>query len=357
MTVITVDVDPPYDVHVGAGALTNVAPSIAHASSCAVIADQRAFELHGDKLGTLSRLARLDLPRGEAAKDFPVLERALEFLAREQLDRSACVVVFGGGAACDLGGLAASLYMRGIGVVHCPTTLLAQVDASVGGKTAINLSTGKNLAGTFHQPRAVFADTSTLETLDEDQLRSGFGEIVKTALICAPSLFERVEASTRALLARDRNVLTELIASCVRVKASVVASDERDFGARKVLNLGHTFGHAIETAAGHGRVPHGVAVAVGVVLALRTSCEIGLANDAKLLERTQALLERLRLPNSLGELRARSRLRLTADELLDAMRSDKKGRRAEPLFVLPRAIGSLELDVRVTRDVLARVCA
>jgi 3-dehydroquinate synthase len=322
-------------------------------SACAVLADPRASALHATRLRGFERVPRLELPAGEAAKGLDVLARALKFFAANGLDRGALIVTFGGGATCDLGGFAASVYMRGIDVVHCPTTLLAQVDASVGGKTAINLPAGKNLAGTFHQPRAAFADTAVLATLDEAELRSGLGEVVKSALLAPPGLFERLESNVAALLARDVETLADVVASCVRVKAGIVAIDERDFGARKVLNLGHTFAHAIERVAGFGTIPHGVAVAAGLTLALETSRAVGLLEDRELPARVAELLARLGLPSSLAELRVSTRLALEPDALLAAMKLDKKSRASQPRLVLPRAIGSLEIDVAVERAQIA----
>ena len=341
-----VELSPPYPVYVGPGVLERLGDGLPDGSRSALLADERALELHGSRLGALGDAPRMSLPRGEAAKTFAVLERALEFLAGSGLDRHATVVVLGGGAACDLGGLASSLYMRGIATIYCPTTLLAQVDACVGGKTAVNLRSGKNLAGTFHQPSAVYADTATLATLDEAEFRSGLGEVVKTALIAGRALFERLEDSSDALLAGDPETLAALVVSCVRVKARFVVDDERERGPRKVLNLGHTFAHAIEQVAGHGRVPHGVAVAVGIALALDTGRALGLLRDEALPGRVTRLLGRLGLPASLAELRGASGCALPADELAAAMRLDKKSRAAEPRLVLPRAIGALELDVQ-----------
>jgi len=352
---IEVEVRPPYFVHIGASVLGEVRARLASYSSAVLICDAHAAQLHASKLVGCERLARLDLPRGEAAKDLATLERALDFLAQNSLDRGSLVIAFGGGAACDLAGFAASIYMRGIAVVHCPTTLLAQVDASVGGKTAVNLRAGKNLAGTFHQPRAVFADVSTLATLEEAEMRSGLGEVVKSALIAPPGLLERIESSVDAIGARDVEVLADIVASCVRLKARIVVEDEREFATRRVLNLGHTFAHAIEHVAGYGRVPHGVAVAVGITLALETSRALGMLNDPALPERVSRLLERLGLATSLAQLRQANTHALAASDLLAAMRLDKKSRNSEPALVIPRAVGTLDIDVRVDPRTLLSV--
>ena len=243
-----------------------------------------------------------------------------------------------GGTILDLGGLAASLFMRGIAFVPCPTTLLAQVDAAVGGKTAINLRQGKNLAGTFHQPLQVLTDTDTLSTLPDSELRSGLGEVVKTALVGDPQLLVLLEESAAAL---ELEVLEEIVLRCVRVKGGIVAADEREAGRRAELNLGHTFGHAIEHSAGYGRVPHGEAVATGVVLAVEAARQLGLLEDLELGPRLVRLLERLSLGSSLKAMRETHGVELATADLLRAVRHDKKGVSRTPRFVVPRAAGNL----------------
>jgi 3-dehydroquinate synthase len=344
---IEVGLEHPYRARVGPGCLSEVSELASAWSSCAVLTEAYVAGLHGDRLG-LGDAPWIQVPRGEPAKSFSVLEDALEEMAAAGLDRKSLLVTFGGGAVSDLGGLAASLFMRGIDVVHCPTTLLAQVDAALGGKTAVNIGQGRNLAGTFHQPRAVFADTATLSTLDDGALRSGLGEAVKAALLGAAGLFETLEERAEDLLARDQDALAEVVASCCRLKARVVEADERERGRRKELNLGHTFGHAIEVASEFG-IPHGVAVAVGLALALECSRRLDLLEDRELPGRTSRLLERLGLPRSLAA------LAIPASGIVDRMSLDKKRAGSEPRFVLPRAIGRMELDVRVAPEVLAQV--
>jgi len=286
-----------------------------------------------------------------------VLERVLDFASEAQLDRKSCLVTFGGGVMTDLGGLAASLFKRGIDVVHAPTTLLSQVDASVGGKTAINLAAGKNLAGTFHQPRAVFCDTDTLTTLTDADWLSGLGEIVKTAWIGGIESLNLLEESAAQLTAKDAGTVASLVAECIWIKARVVAEDPREQGARRALNLGHTFAHAIEKAAGYGTLPHGVAVACGLGLAFALSDEIGHLANATDRERVERLLAALGLPRTLAELRERFDVTLRADELLPAFAHDKKGSVGKPEFVLPTRPGELELAVRLEDGVLAAFLA
>jgi 3-dehydroquinate synthase len=352
---VQVALEPPYRIAIGSGVLSTAIAAAGGATGIALIADARAAELHAHRIQAPSGLPRLDLPAGEAAKELAVLGRALDFLAQSGLDRSSCVLVLGGGAACDLGALAASLYMRGIAVVLCPTTLLAQVDASVGGKTAINTAWGKNLAGTFHQPRAVIADVDTLSTLDEEDYRSGLGEVAKCAVLGGEQAFRNLEESADALLARHPDALQDTVAACVALKARIVASDERESGPRKQLNLGHTFAHAIERVAGYGAIPHGIAVACGLSLAAETSRACGLLADPATIERLRALLARLGLPADLAALRRRHALE--PDALLRSMRSDKKNRAARIRLVLPRTLGAVEHDVEVDDGVLLRVLA
>ena len=341
---IRVEVELPghaaYPVLIGAGALDELR---AHAGERPFgIVDLPVFEAHGTLLGPLKCVAVA--PSGEAAKDWETLELILSCMAHEQLDRGSVALALGGGSTLDVAGLAASLYMRGIRIVYCPTTLLAMVDASVGGKTAINLAEGKNLVGTFHQPSAVLADTRTLATLPDAEWRSGLGEVVKAALVEGEELLALVECNAPALAERDLAAVEPVIAACVRSKARVVASDERESGPRKALNLGHTFAHALEKVAGFGTLPHGVAVACGLALALEASERTGLLEDRSLRARIDELNRALQLPCSLGELRM-SHGSLPAPELLVAMRHDKKASAGRPTFVLPRAAGSLELAV------------
>lgn len=352
---LTVGVTPPCAVHVGPGAIERLVEIVTPFGARAVLTDARVEALHGERLGVLGAAPRLALEPGEASKDLRGLGRVLDFLAGAGLDRGALLVTFGGGVVSDLGGLAASLYMRGIAVVHAPTTLLAQVDAAIGGKTAVNLRAGKNLAGTFHQPRAVLADTRLLSTLDETDLRSGLGEVVKSALLSGEADLARLERDASRLSARDADALADAVAACVALKARLVAADERELGARRALNLGHTFAHAVEHAAGYGRIPHGVAVAAGLATALRLSRALGLLREAGLPERTEELLARLGLPRGLSDLRSGYGTALAPADLLSAMRLDKKGRGGRPRFVLPAAAGETLLDVEVPERALEQL--
>ncbi|MEW6071340.1 MAG: 3-dehydroquinate synthase [Planctomycetota bacterium] len=335
----------PYPVVVGPGALAEAAGTAHGASAVAVLSDAHVAPLHAARLGPLAAAPTHVVAPGEGAKSFAVLEQVLDFLAAADLDRHSVLVALGGGVVGDLGGLAASLYMRGIDVVQCPTTLLAMVDAAVGGKTAVNLAAGKNLAGTFHAPRAVFADPTVLATLPPEEYLSGLGEVVKTALVGDAALLALLEARSAAVGRREPALLGEVVERCVRVKAGVVGRDEKEDGERKTLNLGHTFAHGIERAAGYGAIPHGVAVAAGLGLALRASARLGRLADAALPARVAALLARLGLPPDLAALRRRYGCALPPAALLAGMRHDKKGRAGAPALVVPCAAGVVEWDI------------
>lgn len=353
---VTVGGASPYEVAIGPGVLAGVARAAGEASALAVVADEAVAPLHARRLGAAGE-APLLLAAGEATKSFARLEALLEALAERRLDRRACLVALGGGATCDVVGLAASLYLRGVAVVHCPTTLLAQVDASVGGKTAVNLRAGKNLAGTFHAPRAVLADTETLATLPARELASGLGEVVKSALVGDGELLALLEREAPRLLARDPALLALVVERCVRVKAAVVAADEREQGERRVLNLGHTFAHALEHAAGYGVLPHGIAVGTGLALALAAAARAGVLEDADLPGRVGRLLERLGLFPGLDALRRAFGVPLPRERVVAAFAADKKGARGSPLFVLPRRTGALATDVPLAPELLDALLA
>ncbi len=343
----------PYVATVGRGLLASVA--LRAGGSAAVLTDRNVAPLHAARLGSLARAPLLALEPGEGSKTLATVERVLDFLAASDLDRRSTLVALGGGVVGDVAGLAASLYMRGIALVQCPTSLVAQVDAAIGGKTGVNLAAGKNLAGTFHPPRAVIADVETLATLPEREFRAGLGEVVKTALVGDPGLLALLEERAPAVLARDPELLIEVVARCVRVKGAIVARDERERGERKQLNLGHTFAHALELAAGFGRIPHGEAVAVGILLALEASAHGGVLRDPELPSRVARLFERLGLPSSLARLRERLATPLEPSAILSASRHDKKGAAGSPAFVLVEAAGKLVVDRVLPPATLARI--
>ena len=276
------------------------------------------------------------VPAGEASKCLEVLGGLLEAILARGIERSTPVLAFGGGVVGDLGGFAAATLLRGLDLIQIPTTLLAQVDSAVGGKTGINSRHGKNLIGSFHQPRLVLSDTGVLATLPARDVRAGYAEVVKYGLIDRPAFFAWLEANGPALLAGDRGLRQTAIVESCRAKAAIVAADEREQGRRALLNLGHTFAHALERLVGYGdTLLHGEAVAVGMVLAFRLSVRQGLCPEADL-ERLRAHLRAVGLPD------ARARIPggpFPAAEMIAAMQADKKVEAGRPRFVLTRGIG------------------
>ncbi len=354
---IQVGTDPAYPVHVGAEVLGLVDSFSREAENRFLLADQRVFALHGHRLTGLGSCPRLEVTGGESIKCISTLEDVLDAMAAAGLARSSTLITLGGGTVCDLGGLAASLFKRGCGLIHCPTTLLAQVDASVGGKTGLNLAAGKNLAGTFYQPQAVFACTDALETLDQEEWSSGLGEALKTCLLAGDASLGKLEESAPSLMTRESAPCEEVIRMCIQTKAELVALDPLDRGPRRALNLGHTFAHAIEHCAGFGRIPHGVAVAVGVTLAVQASLIQNRLHESKLPSRLGDLLKSLGLPTSLDKLRRQSGCRLPASHLVASLAQDKKAEVGRPEFVLLRAPGQPDLGVHIPKDELLALLA
>jgi 3-dehydroquinate synthase len=283
------------------------------------------------------------IPDGETFKSWATLHDVLTQLLEQKAERSTTLVALGGGVVGDLCGFAAAIYQRGIPFVQVPTTLLAQVDSSVGGKTAVNHPLGKNMIGAFHQPCAVVIDTDCLRTLPGRELAGGLAEVIKTAAIRSVDFFEWLEANLPRLLARDTDALVHAVTESCRIKAEIVAADEREGGERALLNLGHTFGHAIETGLGYGEWLHGEAVAAGMVLAARLSQRLGLFADADV-TRLVALLERAGLPVEAP--------RLGVERYLELMGRDKKVVGGSMRFVLLRSLGDAFVSVDVPEQAL-----
>jgi len=283
------------------------------------------------------RVVEVVLPDGEAHKTLANVSRILDVLVANRFGRDACVVALGGGVVGDVAGFAAACYQRGIAFVQVPTTLLAQVDSSVGGKTGVNHVGGKNLIGAFHQPAAVIADTSTLDTLPERELRAGLAEVVKYGLICDRDFLAWLEQHVDALLARESAALAQAIRRSCELKAQIVARDEREHGERAWLNFGHTFGHAIEAATHYTSWLHGEAVAAGMLIAADFSRACGRLTAADV-QRIGQLLSRLQLPLDVRAIRA--------TDALELMRMDKKVQSGRIRLVLLDRIGT----ARVTAD-------
>jgi 3-dehydroquinate synthase len=324
--VITVPVragERRYDVSIGSGLIERAGellPDLPRARRAFAVSDPVAADLYGDPLAAALAARGWDsvplrVPQGEEAKTLQVTEMVYRQLAAQEAHRDDVVLGLGGGAAGDLAGFVGATYMRGLHVVQVPTTLTAQVDAAIGGKTAVNLPEGKNLVGAFHQPDAVIADVGTLATLGERDLRSGLAEVAKYGLTLDPEILPIIEERAEAIWSRDPDVLEGLVARCVRCKASVVEADERDTGRRLLLNYGHTLAHALERLEAYGGRSHGEAVAVGMVFAARLSEVLGIGGP-------ELVQRHLRIVGMLG-LEPEGRLP-GVDAILGAFRLDKK---------------------------------
>lgn len=349
-----------YSVRIGAGLLAGLGAHVRDA--CGIQGVGRALVITDSNVAPLYRAAAkaslaeaglrasdIVVPAGEESKSLEVLGEVWEAMAGLGLSRDCVVVALGGGVVGDLAGFAAAAYMRGVDVVQVPTTLLAMVDSSVGGKTAVNLEAGKNLVGAFKQPAHVCADTSTLDTLPEREWRCGFAEVVKSAAIDSDDFFFWMADHAEALAAHDADAVAEAIARCVVFKADVVAADKTESrGVRECLNYGHTLGHAIEKLAGYGTFTHGEAVAEGMRFAARLAQDAAGAS-AEFVQAQDELLDALGLPA----------LDWTADpaDLLDAMKRDKKARGGHVRFVLPRDVGDWQLAEVPDEDILAHLRA
>lgn len=351
MTSVRVEIPPQgYDVIVGpvASGLERIR-DIARGSTPVLVSDSRVFALHGASIAEALGADPILVPEGEAAKDWAELHQLLAELARRQVTRSTPIIALGGGSVGDLAGLAASLFMRGCPVIHIPTTLLAQADSAVGGKTAIDAFGEKNLIGTFHQPTLVIADPAFLDTLDLRQLRAGYAEVIKYGLIDDPAFFAWCEANGRGLLAGHPDLRHHAIETAVRAKARIIAGDVADrSGKRALLNLGHSFAHAIEAEAGLGNVLHGEAVALGISLAFRFSTEAGICPAAEA-DRIVSHLSGIGLPTRLSDVGLAGR----QDRLVGWMARDKKNQAGRFTLVLARGIGRAFLEPNVDARRLA----
>jgi 3-dehydroquinate synthase len=345
-----------YDIELGAGNLLEVGRFVADrcdASHAVVITDEHVEKPHAmlaaeSVAQTATAVDLVVIEPGEQSKCVPTASELWEKLLDLGADRKTAVVAVGGGVIGDLAGFIAATYARGIPFFQVPTTLLAQVDSSVGGKVGINLPAAKNMVGAFLQPRGVLIDTATLATLPDSEYRAGLGEVVKYGVILDAALFEFLEVNAGRILRRDPAALRHVIARCCRLKADIVEQDEREVsGLRAVLNYGHTFGHALESLTGYGTLLHGQAVAMGMVCAARLAERLGRI-DASVADRQQKLLAAFGLPTHLPE--------VDADDILRAMMHDKKARHGELRFVLPTRLGHAELvggvEIEKIREVL-----
>ena len=342
-----------YPVFVGSGILRHLPcllTRLAPAHRYFLITDSCVAPLHGGAIQRSLRKAGLEtdllmVPAGERSKTREMKARLEDRMLARGGGRDSAILAVGGGMISDLAGFTAATYLRGIPFVALPTTLLAMVDAALGGKTAVDHARGKNLIGAFHHPKAVLAEVQVLRTLPERQYRSGLAEVVKTAVVGDAGLFRRLERSTAAILSRHPDALVEVITACCRLKAAVVEDDEREAGRRAILNFGHTLGHALELLSGY-RLTHGEAVAVGMVMEARAAEASGVLMRGEAM-RIEALLARLGLPVSPPK-------RFDVATILAAARADKKSRQGTLFYALPRKIGRMAGSPgRITRSLPA----
>ena len=326
-----------YDILIGPGLLDAAASwqGLPRAAAALIVSNETVAPLYLQRLqAQLSpHYARVDtvlLPDGEQYKDWASMNRIVDHLLATACDRKTVLFALGGGVIGDMTGFAAAIYMRGVPFVQVPTTLLAQVDSSVGGKTAINHPLGKNMLGAFYQPARVIADLDTLDSLPQRELSAGLAEVIKYGPIADAAFLDWIEANIGALLARDKGALAYAVKRSCEIKAWVVGQDEREQGLRAILNFGHTFGHAIETGLGYGEWLHGEAVGCGMVMASDLSVRLGLM-PAEFLPRMQRLIERAGLP-VVGP-------KLGAERYLELMRVDKKSEGGAIRFVLIEGVG------------------
>ena len=338
-----------YRIVVASGALQSVGERLRElrlGSRAALVSDGAIMRLYGKTVVASLESAgftvtTIDVPEGEAAKTLAVAEHCWDRLLTAGLDRTSTVLALGGGAVGDVAGFAAATYMRGINFIQLPTTVLAQVDASIGGKTAIDHPLGKNMIGAFHQPRLVVVDPAVARTLPEREFRSGLAEIVKHGIVLDADYFAELERDLAPLAARDLGVLERIIGGSCRLKAAVVERDEREAELRHVLNYGHTIGHALEAATGYTRYAHGEAVSLGIVAEARLARRLGIADD-ETTTRQERMLETLGLP-----VRAPS---IDVEPIVSAMARDKKAKDGRVPFVLAPRIGAFRIvyDVPTT---------
>jgi 3-dehydroquinate synthase len=337
-----------YPIHIGADLLQRAELYRPHlgGGSAAVVTNDVVAPLYLKKMATAletagARVTEIIVPDGEQTKSWQTLESVFDALLAARCGRDTLLVALGGGVVGDLAGFAAAIYQRGMPLLQIPTTLLAQVDSSVGGKTAINHARGKNMIGAFHQPRAVICDIKTLDTLPERELRAGLAEVIKYGLALDPAFVDWLEPNIDKLLCKDRGALGYAVKRCCELKAQVVAADERETGVRALLNFGHTFGHAIEAGTGYGTWLHGEAIAAGMVMAAELSSRLNLLKEAEV-ARVRRLLGRAGLPTA-GPA-------LAPEQLMELMTVDKKAAQGKIRFVLLEGVGHATLRGGIDQD-------
>jgi 3-dehydroquinate synthase len=346
MKVLQVELDNArnYPIYIGSGLLEQADLLTRHIRSkqVAIVSNETIAPLYLAALQQVLAEYQLEvviLPDGEQFKTLTYLERIFDALLAKKFSRNATLIALGGGVIGDMGGFAAACYQRGIAFIQIPTTLLAQVDSSVGGKTGVNHPLGKNMIGAFYQPQCVIADANVLDTLDDRQLSAGLAEVIKYGLIRDPEFLQWLEINIPQLLARDKQALAYAIERSCANKAEVVGEDEFESGVRATLNLGHTFGHAIETGSGYGHYLHGEAVAIGTCFAADLSRRLGWLNDADV-QRVQNIFKAANLPIT-------PPAEMTTEQYVDLMAVDKKNVDGKIRVILLEAIGKASLPVNV----------
>ncbi len=346
--------DRGYDVHVGENVLEasgGLIAEVTKARTAAIVTNPRIGKLYTERvvksLGDAGISAHvITIPAGERHKTLSTVRRVYEKMLDHRIDRTGMVIGLGGGVVGDLAGFVAATYLRGVDFVQMPTSLLAQVDASVGGKVGVDLPRGKNLVGAFYQPKIVLVDTGTLRTLPKAQFRSGLAEVVKHGIILDSDYYSYLERNLPAVMRLESEPLSRVVRRSVELKAQVVTRDERESGLRAILNYGHTVGHAVESLTGYTRVLHGEAVAIGMVAAALISHGMGLA-DGSLAGRIADLLVRAGLP-------VKPPADVIPEAVVEAMKLDKKVARGKLRFVLVKEIGSAFISEDVTPEIIAK---
>jgi len=353
MLEVVVDVkDAPYTIYLGSGILSKVGEELRklNPSSALIVTNTTVGPLYAEEVlqsvKDVTRTEVIELPDGEKYKNWESVSKILEKLGHMKADRKSVIIALGGGVIGDMAGFAAAIYMRGIRFIQVPTTLLAQVDSSVGGKTGINMDFGKNMVGAFHQPKCVIADSRVLKTLPPREVAAGIGEIIKHGMLADRQYFEELERDIERLTALDDETVSRVVAGSCRIKSAVVAKDTKEQGIRAHLNLGHTFGHAVEKLCGYGTWLHGEAVGCGLVLAADASRKMGFLSDEDV-KRIEQLVHKANLPTRIEG--------LSLEDAIEAMHMDKKSEGGHIRFVLMRSIGEAfvkELPDPILRAVL-----
>ena len=346
--------DRSYDILIGRSFLSHLGDHLSHIQSARralVVTNPAVNKLYGKVLSEGLKSAGLaiecvEIPEGETHKTLQDAQTIYDHLIENQYDRNTLLVALGGGVIGDLTGFVAATFLRGVPCIQIPTTLLSQVDSSVGGKTAVNHPKGKNLIGAFYQPRLVAIDLDTLSSLPSDEFRAGMAEVIKYGVIEDPKLFAFLEKNSKKILAQDTTCLETIIETSCSIKAKVVERDERESSYRMVLNFGHTIGHAVEALTGYTQFKHGEAVAIGMVYAAKLSCQLGHCS-AEVVRKIEALVEQYGLPTQLPE--------FSASEYIESMYRDKKAHDKNIRFILVKDIGTVEIVDRVAETDIQKV--